>query len=294
MSDEQPRAGMPADIGAPDRIAWGLSFRQLAIIGGVAACAWGLYRSFGPLVPPMVWLIAAIPVIGITVVVALGRRDGLPLDVWLRHGLALRRVPAVQAPGRAGAGKALVQATEKPVVVAPLRAAAIRVAADGTVTVDGKARVVIACGTTNIALRTGEEQKALLAGFAQWLNALSGPAQVLASAQRHDLTPYAAAVLDASTGLAHPALRDAAADYASFLLDLDTDRDPLHRQVLAVVGAGPDEEATVRALGALGVSTQRLDGPAVTAALASAADPFDPPVPGPRAVPDTPITLRRT
>src|SRR4051812_16854816 len=100
MEDDMPRAAMPADIDAPDTIAWGLSFRQLAIIGVVAGAGWLLYATIGPLLPPMVWLIAAIPAAGATIVIALGRRDGLTLDVWLRHGLALRRVPKVQTPGR--------------------------------------------------------------------------------------------------------------------------------------------------------------------------------------------------
>src|SRR6266545_1474773 len=224
------RTRIPADIGAPDKIAWGLSFRQLAIIGTVALAGWLLYSRFGPLLPPMVWVIAAIPVAAVTVVVALGRRDGLPLDVWLRHGLALRRVPKVQAPGRTRTGQALVETATPVKVPAPLRQAATTIAADGTLTVDGKARSVIACGTTNVALRTGGEQAALLGGFGQWLNALTGPA--------HD--------------------------------------------------------ATIRALGALGVAADPLDGPAVTAALASAVDPYNPPVPGPRAVPGIPITTRRT
>jgi hypothetical protein len=124
---------------------------------------------------------------------------------------------------------------------------------------------VIACGTTNVGLRTGQEQAALLAGFGTWLNALNGPAQIVISAQRHDLTPYAEAVLDATARLPNEALRAAADDYAAFLLDLDATRDPLRRQVLTV-----------------------------TAALAGAVDPYNPPVPGPRAVPTVPITARRT
>jgi PrgI family protein len=294
MNDENPRAVVPADIGAPDKIAWGLSFRQLAIIGAVALAGWLLYSRFGPLLPPMVWVIAAIPVAGVTVVVALGRRDGLPLDVWLRHGLALRRVPKVQAPGNARAGQALVETAAPVTVPAPLRQAATTIAADGTLTVDGTARSVIACGTTNVALRTGQEQAALLNGFGQWLNALNGPAQIVIAAQRHDLTPYAEAVLDHTARLPHEALRAAADDYAAFLLELDASRDPLRRQVLAVVPAGPARDATVRALGALGVSADLLDGPAVTAALAGAVDPYNPPVPGPRAVPGVPITTRGT
>ncbi|MBX7267569.1 PrgI family protein [Micromonospora sp. Llam7] len=284
---------MPADIGAPDKIAWGLSFRQLAIIGTVAGAGWLLYSNFGPLLPPMAWVIAAIPIAAVTIVVALGKRDGLPLDVWLRHGLALRRVPKLQTPGRTRTGQPLVDTTAPPMVPAPLRIAATTIAADGTLTVDGAARCVIACGTTNVALRTGQEQAALLSGFGQWLNALTGPAQIVVAAQRHDLTPYAQAVLDNTARLPHEALRRAADDYAAFLLELDTTRDPLRRQVLAVIAQGPTREATVRTFGALGVSAEPLDGGALTAALASAVDPYQPPVPGPRAVPGVPITTRR-
>jgi hypothetical protein len=159
--------------------------------------------------------------------------------------------------------------------------------------VGGAARSVIACGTTNVALRTGQEQGALLSGFGQWLNALTGPAQIVVAAQRHDLTPYAQAVLDHTARLPHEALRRAADDYAAFLLELDATRNPLRRQVLAVIPQGPAREATVRAFGALGVSADPLDGGALTAALASAVDPYQPPVPGPRAVPGVPITTRR-
>jgi len=294
MSDDLPRATVPADIDAPDQIAWGLSFRQLAILGSVAGAGWLLYSNFAPLLPPVVWVIVAIPVAAVTVVVAWGRRDGLPLEVWLRHGLALRRVPRVQAPGHVRAGSPLLDTASPPKVPAPLRSTAARVAADGTVTVDGTARSLIACGTTNVALRTGEEQAALLAGFGKWLNALTAPAQIVVAAQRHDLAPYAKAVLDASASLPHPALRDAADDYAAFLLELDANRDPLRRQVIAVVTGDPARDATVRALGGLGVSAEPLDGPAVVAALATAVDPYDLPVPGARAVPEIPVTARRT
>jgi hypothetical protein len=294
MADDIPRAAVPADIDTPDTIAWGLSFRQLAIIGTVAGAGWLLYSRFGSLLPPMVWVIAAIPVVGVTVVVALGRKDGLPLDVWLRHGLALSRVPRVQAPGLSRTGPAVLDTTTVLRVPAPLRVAATAIAADGTLTVDGAARCVIACGTTNVALRTGQEQGSLLGGFGQWLNALTGPAQIVVAAQRHDLTPYAAAVRDHTARLPHEALRRAADDYAAFLLDLDASRAPLRRQVLTVVAQGPTRDATVRAFGALGVAADPLDGGAVTAALATAVDPYQPPVPGPRAVPGLPITVATT
>lgn len=294
MADDLPRAAVPADIGTPDTVAWGLTFRQLAIVGTVVGTGWLLYGRFGSLLPPLAWIIAAIPVLGATVVVALGRRDGLPLDVWLRHGLTLHAVAKLQVPGHPRTGPALLDTTTAARAPAPLRSAVTAIAADGTLTVDGAARCVIACGTTNIALRTGQEQAALLDGLGQWLNALTGPAQVVVAAQRHDLTAYAQDVVDTAAQLPHEALRHAADAYAEFLLDLDERRAPLRRQVLTVVGQGSARDATVRAFGALGVAADPLDGGSVTAALAAAVDPYTPPVPGRRAVPGTPITLSTT
>jgi hypothetical protein len=294
MSEDAPRVAVSADVDTPDQIAWGLTFRQLAIIAAATGAGWLVYSAAGGLLPPVVWLLLGVPAAGVTVVVALGRRDGLPLDVWLRHGLSLRRTPRVQTPGRPRTGATLVATTRAPVVPAPLRPAVTSIAPDGTVMVDGAPRRVIACGTTNVALRTGAEQAGLVDGFGRWLNALTGPAQIVVAAQRHDLTPYAQAARQAAARLPVAALRAAAEDHATFLAELDATRDPLRRLVLVVVAAGPAGPATCRALGGLGVTTQLLDGPAVVAALATAADPYQPPAPGPRAVPGTPITTRST
>src|SRR4051812_19648301 len=107
-SDEDvvPRAVVPADVDAADVIAWGLSFRQLAIIVAGAAGVWAAYDRFGHALPPPVWVAAAILVLAVSVPLALGRRDGLPLDVWLRHGLALHTTPPIHAPGTTAGGTA--------------------------------------------------------------------------------------------------------------------------------------------------------------------------------------------
>lgn len=284
---------VPANVNAPDRIAFGLTFRQLAILGGVGLGGLGVYRAFGRLLPPAAWLIAGVIVFAIAVVVALGRRDGLPLDVWLRHGLALARTPRTLTPGTARASSVAVVAGD-PGLPAPLRSPVTALSPTGILTAEGSDKVLIACGTTNIHLRTGGEQGALLDGFGRFLNSLTGPAQIVVAAQRHDLSTHAQAVVDHAPRLPHPALQAAADDYAQFLLDLDAERDPLRRQVLAVITGEHDADTAVRALSGLGVETAALDGPAVVAALASAVDPFNPPVPGPRAVPGAPITLRST
>ncbi|MFF0176089.1 PrgI family protein [Micromonospora profundi] len=292
IEDSAPRAVVPANVNEPDRIAFGLTFRQLGIIGGAGLVGLGVYDTFGHLLPQAVWIVAGAIVFAVAVVVALGRRDGLPLDVWLRHGFALSSRPHTLAPGSARASAVAVVAGQ-PSLPAPLRSPATAISPTGVLTSEGSGKVLIACGTTNIHLRTGGEQGALLEGFGRFLNSLTGPAQIVVAAQRHDLTVYAQAVVDHAPRLAHPALQAAADDYAEFLLDLDSQRDPLRRQVVIVTGElGAD--AGVRALSGLGVEAAPLDGPAVASALAGAVDPFSPPVPGPRAVPGAPITLRST
>jgi hypothetical protein len=288
-----PRAVVPADVNEADRIAFGLTFRQLGIIGGTGLAGFGCYRAVGHLLPAVVWIVAGVVVFAVAVVVALGRRDGLPLDVWLRHGFTVARSPRTLTPGHARASQVAAVAG-KPRVPAPLRSPVTSISPAGILTSEGRGKGLIACGTTNIHLRTGSEQGALLDGFGRFLNSLTGPAQIVVAAQRHDLTTYAQATADVAPRLPHPALQTAAGDYAAFLLDLDAERDPLRRQVLAVITGEHAGDTAVRALSGLGVEAAALDGPAVAAALASAVDPFCPPVPGPRALPGTPITLRST
>lgn len=289
--DTTPRAAVPANVSEPDRIAFGLTFRQLAIIGGPALTGFSAYRTYGALLPPAAWIAAGIIVLAVAVVLAIGRRDGLPLNVWLKHGFTLSHSPHTFAPGQPRASSVAAVAS-KPSIPAPLRSPVTSISPAGVLTSEGTAKVLIACGTTNIHLRTGGEQGALLDGFGRFLNSLTGPAQLLVAAQRHDLSVYAQATADVAPRLPHPALQTAADDYAAFLLDLDAERDPLRRQVLAVVTGEHAADVAVRTLSGLGVEAAALDGPAVASALAAAVDPFNPPAPGPRAVPGASITVR--
>jgi len=288
-----PRTVVPADIDAPDRIAWGLSFRQLSILAAAGAAMWMAYQRGQAWFPTGVWIGIAVPVMACAAAIALGRRDGQPLDVWIRHGLSMHTNPRLLAPGEKPTGPALITTRTpqpRPVVPAPLRSPLTRIDADGMLQVEGTHRSLIACGTTSVALRTAAEQTSMLEGFGRWLNSLTQPAQIVVAAARHDLTPHANTLLDAAPRLPHPALRQAAADHAAFLLDLDADREPLRRQVLTVVTGQPAREAGVRGLSGLGISTRLLDAGDVSAALTTAADPYNPPPPGPRAAPGHPVT----
>jgi hypothetical protein len=309
-ADGAPRASIPADIDAEDKIVWGLTFRQLAIVAAAAAAVYGLWRVAGRALPPAALLAAGTPLVAAAAAVALGRRDGRPLDAWLASALAMRRVPRAQAPGGPAdpAAAGLARTAGRPLVPAPLRLPADSISPTGLLRLPGggvagsskssksSMAAVVAAGTVSLGLRTAGEQAALLGGFARWLNSLTAPAQITVCTARVDLRPHADAVRAAAPLLPHPALEQAAADHADFLEDLAAARDPLRRHVLVTVRADGEVLAarrgqdTARALAALGVDTQMLDGPAVTAALAAAIDPYAPPVPGPRATPGTPIT----
>jgi hypothetical protein len=78
---------IPADLDRPDRILLGLSARQLAILSATGLLAWTLGRLLtGPLGLPVAATVAA-PVGLVGIGLALGWRDGLPLDRLAAAGL---------------------------------------------------------------------------------------------------------------------------------------------------------------------------------------------------------------
>jgi hypothetical protein len=303
-ADFAPRARIPADVDTPDRIVYGLTARQLAILAVAAVIEYGIYKSVAHLLPLPVVLGLLVPVAALAVGLALGSRDGLPMDRWLlggiRHSRAPKRlVPAASGQLPAAAGWAAPDPSRNPLSVLRLPAQAISEA--GIVDTGSQAVALVACTTVNIGLRTGDEQAALIGGYGRWLNGLAGPVQVVISAQRVDLSSHAGRIAERAQLIANDALADAAADYADFLDDLSMRRDPLWRTVTVVVTAhgerGRDTEVTRRAdqaaaaLAALGAQTAVLDGPQVTGILSVAVDPYTPSdASWPRTRPGAPIT----
>jgi hypothetical protein len=301
---EQPlRTAVPADVDAPDRIAWGLTARQLAILAVAGTTGYGLHQTLSPLLPQLVLAAPGLPIAGLVIAVVLGRRDGLGLDAWLLAAARFRRTPRHQTPtppaGSDTGGLAHLAGTPPP-APSPLRLPAEAITPEGALVLPGRGQAaVVAAGTVNLGLRTSSEQAALIGGFGRWLNSLSAPAQIVVSTQPVDLHAHATAVAEQAQLLPNPALAAAATDHARYLTELATSRDPLRRQVLVVVHTEPGQPAaaaarrggvTARALAGLGVQARQLDGAAVVAALTAAVDPYTPPVPGRRATPGGVIT----
>ncbi|MFF0880447.1 PrgI family protein [Micromonospora aurantiaca (nom. illeg.)] len=301
--DEQPVAArMPADVDAPDKVLYGLTFRQLAILAVAAVIFYGAWRALHAIVPAPVLLGAAVVLGGLVFGLAVGRRDGLPMDMWLASAVRHSRAPrALSTTDTTAKTPDWVQAPASKVMLpAPLKLPADAIDDHGEISLGAVKAAMVAATSVNLALRTADEQAALVDTFGRWLNSLSTPTQIVVSAQPVDLRSAARTLAQAADEMPHPALADAAADHARFLDDLAERRDPLRRQVLIVTRTTSGErgehaarrraDQTVRSLAGLGVTTRALDGHATTAALAAAADPYRPPRPGGLAAPDTVIT----
>jgi hypothetical protein len=300
-TDPDLRARIPADVDAPDKIVFDLTARQVAILAAAAAVFWLAWHWLARVVPLPVFGLAMIPFAGITVALALGRRDGLSLDRWLLAAILHRRAPHRLAPAGATPPPAWAPTPTgpPPPMPAPLNLPADAIGEDGTITTPTGAVALVATATVNIDLRTADEQAALVAGYARWLNSLTGPVQVVISTRRADLTGHALRIIDTAQTLDNPALADAALDYADFLLDIAEQRDPLQRTItIALSATGPAAAVQARraaeqcaaSLSGLGVSIQVLDGATTTAVLAAATDPYQySDASWPRAAPHTPV-----
>jgi hypothetical protein len=305
VTDEPYRARVPADVDAPDKVAYGLTFHQLTIVAVGALLFYAAWRTLHGVLPAPVLTGAGVVGGGLIVGLALGRRDGLSLDVWLLHAIRHTRAPRSLSAATVAADAGSPDWVDPPqksgrvALPAPLRLPADAIDDDGEISLAGGRAAIVGATTVNLALRTADEQAALIEGWGRWLNSLSTPTQIVVSAQPVDLASHSRALAAAHTQ-PHPRLRAACADHAAFLGDLAARRDPLRRQVLVVTRTAAGERTprsarrraddTVRALAGIGVSPRVLDGPAVTAALACAADPYRPPRPGGLAAPDAVIT----
>ena len=283
-------ARIPADVERPDRILAGLTARQVAILAGAGAILLLVFLAVRHLVSAPVYAAATAPLAALTTAVVLGTRDGLSLDRLAVAALRQSRSPhqLVTAPEGVLPPPDWAPA-ERPALPAPLRLPAQQVSADGTIDLgsDGAA-VMLECSTVSFALSTAGEQEAMTGVFARWLNALTGPVQILIRAESIDLTAAIARLQDAAPALPHQALEDAAFEHAAFLAELSASRDLLRRQVLVVIrepayrSSGDAAAAralrrgdeAARTLAAAGIQASVLNGQQAAAVIAAACDPW--------------------
>jgi PrgI family protein len=282
---------IPADLDRPDRILGGLTARQLAILAGGGVAAWTLVGLLEPLVGLPAAAVLAAPVALAAMALALGWRDGLPLDRLAVAGLRWWRQPSrlVVAPDPIPPAPAWTGPPGPP--LAPLQGPIRGLDPAGLVDLGGQGWALVCVATpVNLSLRTPPEQQALLASFARLLHALAGPMQVLVRSDRADLTPLLHTLRERAAALPDPGLEQAALAHARWLEALTGDHQVRRRQLLVVFHQPPSTTTPAAALhrqaeqaagllAVAGVTLTPLDGDAAAQALSAATNPDGPPRP---------------
>ncbi|MGD9530854.1 PrgI family protein [Pseudonocardia sp.] len=261
---------IPSDVNRPDRILGPFTARQVAILAVTAAMLYLAWTALRGVVALPVFLFAALPVGAFAFVIAVGHRDGLPLDRHLfaavRHRIRPRHrprpardaVPAWLTPANADTDRP-EHPGRRPTTF-PARTvtdtgppgdpgvAVVDLGPDGLV-------AIAELSTVNLALRTPAEQDGLVDGFARYLHALAGPTQILVHALPLDLSDHLHDLHSRARQLPHPALAAAADAHRAHLARLATaggEHELLTRQVLLVLrepaGRGGAEHRLLRRL----------------------------------------------
>ncbi|WP_194911468.1 PrgI family protein [Catenulispora rubra] len=235
--DAIPIVRIPADVDQPDKIVAGLTARQLAVLGTTTLLLWLGYQACRQVVPPIPYLLASAPVLLGTAVAVTMKRDGVPLDRLLGAWVRYRRTPPRQvlAPeGLPQVPKRLAKSscTGPAPFISPVREVAETGVLDlGSDGVSALAR----CSTVNLSLRSPREQSVLLAGFARWLNSLTGQTAITVRSRPADLSGVCDSLLNQAASLQNEALSAAASEHANFIAHLVADEQLLTREVIVAV-----------------------------------------------------------
>ncbi|WP_067467146.1 PrgI family protein [Actinomadura macra] len=301
---EQPiSVKIPADVDQPDRILYGLTGRQLAVLAATATAVLWTWLTLHALVPFPVLAAVLVPVVACGFVAAVARRDGMGLDRYAATALTYLRTPKMLVTSSEPIQPPPSWCRMRGWLPAPLRLPVRAVRQDGAMELaEGGVAVIVRAGTVAFSLRTPDEQASLVAVFGRWLNSLESPVQILVQARPVDLSGLAQHIAGHATRLRDRRLEEAAGEHAGFLAELGTAHELLVRQILIVIGdgTGPPTGAVapwsrgrrqrvgrdagaavalrraqeaVQSLAALGVTAEVLDALACTTVLAESLSP---------------------
>jgi hypothetical protein len=282
---------LPADVEMEDRLAWGLTARQLIILALAALLAYALFSAAASALPLPLAAGVAAPVGLLGVALAFGRIDGMSGD---RVALAAARHIS-QSPRRVAApdGPPESQPGEPPQPRVSLLHTPVRTIHESGIVEcsDGSSALLLAANGTSWALRSSEEQGALAEAYGRWLNSLVEPAAIFVRSEPVDLARQAEAIEQAASELPGAALQACARTYAAFLIELASAGEGLRRRQIVLVlatrikGGGPARAElerraaeTEHLLRAAGAELTTLDGREAAALLLDALEP-----PGPEA-----------
>lgn len=284
------RVRLPADVELEDRLAFGLTARQLLLLGATAIAAYGGYALATAVLPLPLAVAAAAPLALAGTLLSLGRFEGLPADrlalAALRHLRAPRR--RVLAPQGIPAP---LRSLSAPPRLAPLKLPVRAILRSGLVELEGSSFcLLLRASGTGFALRSEEEQAALVEAFGRFLNALAEPIEIVIRSEPVELAPLLARLHEQAAVLPVPALAEAARSHLRFLGELAAREGVRRREILLVLTTRARDRDSAQVelqrrageaqelLRAAGVEIRPLAGEQAAALLARALDPPGPPV----------------
>ena len=104
---------------------------------------------------------------------------------------------------------------------------------------DGTVRAVVLVSSINFALKSADEQEALLQSYIQFLNGLDYPLQVVIQSRRMQIDEYIVRMNAAVLELKNELLRAQAEDYVAFIKDLVQGNDIMSKRFYVVIPYDP-------------------------------------------------------
>jgi len=289
LSSSSGRVRLPADVEQADKLAFGLDFRQLTSLGACALVGYGFFSLVKQAAPlPIAGALAA-PAVLIGVLLAFGRRDGLSGDQLTLAAFRFLVRPRLRLLAPEGLPTSVAGRPARPRAGAldlPVRA----VLRSGLVDLGGQGYCrLLRASASSFALRTEEEQEAMVVAFARYLNGLTQPVEIVVRSERVDLDEWTRELTHTVATSGTQALVDAAADHARFTVALGERAEVRRREILLTLHAPRGERAavqtelarrsseTVEALRSAGVELEPLDGPETVRLLAGLLERPGPP-----------------
>lgn len=238
------RVRLPADVELEDRIAFGLTARQIAILAVAAIVSYAVY-TLASSVLPMVLAVALTAPLGILGAgLALARHAGLSGDQLALAAARQLLQPRRRVLAPEGLAAPLPCSPAQPRTSAldlPVRA----VARSGVVELaDGQFCLLLAASGPAFELRSEEEQQGLVEGFGRWLNGLAEPVSIYVHGQPADLDRHAHRVAEAAGSLPHDALAAAARAHAAFLEQLGAGEGVRRREIVLALSTRTRDRST--------------------------------------------------
>jgi len=285
------RVKLPADLELEDKLAFGLTARQLLLLAATVVPVYGLYTFAASLLPAAVAAALCAPLAIVGAVLALGRRDGLPADRLARLALHYLTTPRRRLLAPEGLPAPLAAEPRRP-AAAPLDLPVRTIYGSGLIELsDGSFCVALRAASSSFGLKSDEEQAALVEAFGRFLNGLTDPVAIYVRSEPVDLAERAHTLEQTAAAIARPELAEAACAHARFLRELPAGGELRRREILLllIARARARDAAAARTtlerrsgetselLRAAGIELSALDGDQTAALLARAFDPPGPP-----------------